>query len=150
VRDHRSALAFVFGLVGGLAILVTIAMFYPLFLYGFAGPPFYGIFGLFLGIVAGAFVVLGAAMVFRRPEHGVLWGVVMVVFGALSGFGLAGFGIGMALAVAGGAIAIVVGSGTAPGAGGLRACVSCGMLFSSTFPHCPHCGAAVPVARPSP
>lgn len=153
MRDSRTVLAFIFGLVGGLLILVTLTMFVQLFFFSFSGPPFYGLFGFFVGIVSGVFVIVGASMAFLRPAAGVPWGIVMVVFGAMSGFGLAGFGVGMGLSIAGGALAIVVGASPRvgpPSGEGLRACTTCGMLFHAAFPHCPHCGAAVHVPRTNP
>jgi len=146
-RDSRAVLAFVFGLVGGVITLVSLAVFggffYP---YGYFG--LFGAVGFFLTIVAGAFVILGASLTFRKPAQGVTWGIVMVVFGSLSAFGLGGFFIGMSLSIAGGALAIVAGaSPVASAPTQLRACTSCGMLNPIGFAHCPHCGHAVGVLR---
>jgi len=146
VRDSRIALSFVFGLVGGLLILTTIFLFFPFAFssYGF-GFFLYGPIGFFMAIASGALVIVGATMGFVRPAQGVVWGIVTVLFGSLSIFGLGGFGIGMALSVTGGALAIVVGaSGPAPGLAPQRACTSCGMLIPMEYAHCPHCGHAMP------
>ena len=144
VRDSRIALSFVFGLVGGLLILTTVLLFLPSLFspyYGYPGPFAYGLIGITMGIASGVLVIVGATMSFRRPSQGVTWGIVTVVFGALSLFGFGGFGVGMALAVSGDALAIVSGaSGPVPGQGGQRACTSCGMLIAMEFAHCPHCG----------
>jgi hypothetical protein len=138
----------VLGLVGGLLILTTIALFLPFSFsypyYGY-GPFFFGLTGLVLGITSGALVIVGSTMTFLRPAYGVTWGIVTIVFGAVSLFGLGGFGIGMALSVTGGALAIVAGaSGPSVGAGAQRACTSCGMLIAPEFAHCPYCGHAMP------
>ncbi len=147
VRDSRIALSFVFGLVGGLLILTVIFLYLPFASYpgyGYYGPFSYGAFGILLGIASGAFVIVGATMSFVRPAHAVTWGIVTVLFGALSLFGLGGFGIGMALSVTGGALAIVAGaSGPSPGHGPQRACTSCGMIIAPEFAHCPYCGHAM-------
>lgn len=148
-RDSRIALSFVFGLVGGLLILTITLLYLPFAFsyyggYGYSGPFFYGTFGIILALASGALVIVGATMSFVRPAQGVTWGIVMVVFGALSLFGLGGFGIGMALSVTGGALAIVAGaSGPSPGRGPQRACTSCGMLIAPEFAHCPYCGHAM-------
>ena len=138
VRDSRTALSFVFGLVGGLLILTITFLFLPSAFY-------YGVLGITLAISSGALVIVGATMSFVRPSQGVTWGIVMVVFGALSLFGvLGGFGIGMALSVTGGALAIVAGaSGPSPERKPQRACTSCGMLIAPEYAHCPYCGHAM-------
>jgi hypothetical protein len=147
VRDSRIALSFVFGLVGGLLVVTVILVYLPFVFspyggyYGYSGPFFYGLVGIVMGLVSGVLVIVGATMSFVRPAQGVTWGIVMVVFGALSLFGFGGFGIGMALSVTGGALAIVAGaSGPLSGRVPQRACTSCGMLISPEFSHCPYCG----------
>lgn len=140
-KDSRAILAFIFGLIGGVAILVTDLAIYPSLAYYYSF--LFGVFGFFLSVVAGVLVLVSAAMVFQKPGQGVIWGTIMIVFGALSIAGTGGFFIGMVLSVVGGALAVVAGAaplvpGVAPGA--QRACLSCGMLFASEFAHCPHCG----------
>jgi hypothetical protein len=146
-EQSRVALAFVLGLVGGVLILVQASFFAPFF-FG-PSPSFFpfGSFGLVLGVVSGAFVIFAAAMTFRNPTQGVTWGVVMIVFGALSVASMGGFLVGMALAITGGALAVVAG---APPGGEptLRACTACGRLIPAEFAHCPHCGHGT--APPSP
>ena len=150
IRDSRIAVSFVFGLVGGILIETVIAIYIPYIFspyYGVGGGPFlFGVYGLFLGIVSGILVIVGAVMGFVQPRFGVVWGIVTVVFGALSIFSLGGFLVGMALSITGGAIAIVVGA-SEPGIVRepirQRACTSCGMLMSIEFAHCPDCGHAV-------
>ena len=149
-RDSRTALSFVFGLVGGVLILTTIFALLPLFFYQYSYGYSYGLFGPYgfvIGIVSGFFIILAAAMTFLHPNQGVAWGIIEVVFGALSIFSLGGFVIGMALSITGGALAIVVGSGSGPASSGAaqRACTSCGMLFAMEYAHCPYCGHAVGV-----
>ena len=143
-RDSRAAIAFVFGLVGGIFICLGNLLFFPI--GGYYGGPF-GTTGFLLSVASGALVILAAAMAFWRPAQGLPWGVTEVVFGSLSVLTYGGFLVGLALAVAGGAIAIVVGA-TAPTPHApletARACLGCGRLFSREFAFCPHCGRAVP------
>jgi len=148
MRDPKAVLAFVFGLVGSVFILVSLTFILPLFFgygYGYTPLPF-GPF-VFFAIISGVFVLVGAVGTLRNPQHGLTWGIVMVVFGALSSFGTGGFLVGLALAVTGGAFAIVVGT-SEPGAAAsammnVRACTMCGPLFQKDYAHCPHCGHAV-------
>ena len=146
-RDTRATLSFVFGLVGGISILVTSVTFLPFAFsqYGYRGSLFFGPYGLMMGFASGILVILGTALGFRRPQQGVTWGIVVVVFGALSVFGgFGGFVIGMALAITGGALAIAVGAtGRLSAAVGQRACLGCGMLVERQFAYCPHCGRAM-------
>jgi hypothetical protein len=98
--------------------------------------------------VSGVLVIIGAVMAYVHPDQGIAWGIVTVVFGAVSilGLGSGGFLIGMALSVTGGALAIATGSsGLVLGTGGgQRACLACGMLIDRDFAHCPHCGHVMP------
>lgn len=146
-RDAPTALAFVFGLVGGVLTIVVSVFLIPSFFSPYQYSFFYGPFGFFTGTVAAILVTVGATMGFVRPQHGVAWGIVMVVFGAMTIFSLGGFVLGTALSITGGALAIVAGSTRGlPGAPGAlpRACTACGMLISEAYAHCPHCGHAMP------
>jgi len=104
-----------------------------------------GGYGFVLGLVSGVLVLVGSSFAFVRPNEGVVWGIITVVFGALSMFSLGGFFVGMALSITGGAIAIVVGasSGIVREPIRQRACTSCGMFLSIEYAHCPYCGHAV-------
>jgi hypothetical protein len=152
IHDNRVTLSFVFGLVGGIFILTTSVSFlsYAFSSYGYYGPFFFGAFGLMMGLACGVLVILGTTLSFRRPQQGVTWGIVVVVFGALSIFGaFGGLVIGMALAITGGALAIAVGAtGPVSAAVGQRACLGCGMLVEREFAHCPHCGRAIGPSTP--
>ncbi len=145
-RDSPIAVSFVFGLVGGILILLVSLIYLPyLFSPYYGGPFFLGGFGFVLGLVSGVLVIVGASFGFFRPNQGIVWGIVTVVFGALSIFSLGGFFVGMALSITGGAIAIVVGAGSGIVREPIRqrACTSCGMFLSVEFAHCPYCGHAV-------
>lgn len=144
-RNPRADLAFIFGLVGGILILVTVLIFFPFFGgLGYYGPFLFGFIGVIATIVSGVLIIVGAAMVFRTPENGILWGIIMIVFASLSLLGLGGFFLGMALATTGGALAIVGGSeARAAPAGRQRACTNCGMFIPIDVAFCPECGHAV-------
>jgi hypothetical protein len=149
IRDIRVTLAFVFGLIGGILILAsTIAIFPYLFSpYGLGASSFFGVIGLAISLTSGILVVLGTTLGYVRPQQGITWGIVVIVFGVLSvfGFTFGGFVIGMALAITGGALQVAIGSsGPLSAAGGQRACLGCGMLIDRDFAHCPHCGHAMP------
>src|SRR5688572_20310353 len=146
IRDIKTALSFVFGLVGGILILAITALFLPYMFSpsGYYGPFVFGLFGLVTAIVSGVLVIIGATLGFLQPRQGVTWGIVVVVFGSLSIFGFGGFVIGMALAITGGALGIVSGaSGPVSASVAQRACLGCGMLVDREFAHCPHCGRAM-------
>lgn len=143
-KDSRAIVAFILGLIGGLAIVVSDLAFYPqVYYYGI----FFGLFGFYLSLVAGLVIIGSAALVFQKPAQGVMWGTVMIVFAALSIGGAGGFVVGLVLSIVAGGFAIVAGaSPSMPAAGAQRACLSCGMLFATDFAHCPHCGH--PASRP--
>lgn len=149
MRDPRAVLAFVFGLVGAVLVLMSIPFLLPLFFgYGGFGYGFpFGLFGFLMTITSAALVIVGAVGTFVNPTRGVMWGTVMIVFGSTSAFGTGGLLVGLALAIAGGALAVVAGASEGPSltfpVAGLRACTSCGMLFSKDFAFCPYCGHAV-------
>ena len=95
IRDSRIAVSFVFGLVGGILILLVSVIYFPyLFSPYYGGPFFLGGYGFVLGLVSGVLVLVGASLGFVRPNQGVVWGIVTVVFGALSIFSLGGFFVG--------------------------------------------------------
>ena len=59
-----------------------------------------------IGVVSGAFVLLGALMMSSRPSESSKWGVIVLVFSVLSFFGMGGFLIGAVLGIVGGILAI--------------------------------------------
>ena len=59
-----------------------------------------------LGVVSGLVVLLGAFMIYNRPSQAETWGIVVLVFSALSIFGMAGFFFGGVLGVLGGILAL--------------------------------------------
>jgi len=114
--------AFILSLIGGAFILVSGFVLSLWSLYG--GPWFNGMMGgmtmmggfnfpsnlmvgfELVGLVSGAFVIIGAIMIRMRPAEHVAWGVVVLVFSITSFLGTGGFMIGALLGIAGGALAL--------------------------------------------
>jgi membrane-associated PAP2 superfamily phosphatase len=59
-----------------------------------------------VGLVSGVIMVVGAAMLRAHPQEHTMWGIVIIIFSALSFVGMGGFFIGALLGVIGGAFAI--------------------------------------------
>jgi len=73
---------------------------------GFFSP--YGFMGGYsiIGIISGILVIIGAIMLDTHPTDHITWGIVILVFSAISFFGMGGFFIGAILSIVGGALAI--------------------------------------------
>lgn len=106
--QQRPTAAFVLSLIGGLIIFFTgivlsfIGAIVTIFIGGIGG-----IIGIF-GIVWGILVIIGAIMMYTRPDQHVIWGIVVLIFSILSWFGAAGgLIIGFILALIGGILGIV-------------------------------------------
>ena len=114
--------AFILSLIGGAFILVSGFVLSLWSLYGgpwfnemMGGMTMMGGFGFpsnlmvgfeLVGLVSGAFVVIGAIMMRVHPAEHVAWGVIVLVFSITSFLGMGGFMIGALLGVAGGALAL--------------------------------------------
>jgi hypothetical protein len=69
-------------------------------------PPFISLFGA-LGIVFGVIVIASAVMLYKQPAQHQIWGLLILVFSALSIFGgMAGYLLGLVLGIVGGALAV--------------------------------------------
>lgn len=62
-----------------------------------------------LGLVAGAMVLVGATMLYSRPEQTSVWGTVILAFSIVGLIGMGGFFAGSILGVIGGVLAIASG-----------------------------------------
>jgi hypothetical protein len=60
-----------------------------------------------IGLVSGVIVLIGAAMLYTRPEESATWGVLILMFSIISLLGMGGFLIGFLLGLIGGILAIV-------------------------------------------
>ena len=75
--------------------------------YGMMGWLGFGLFGI-LGIVFGVIVIISAVMLNSKPQEHSTWGMLIVVFSALSIFGgpMGGLGVGLVLGLVGGILAV--------------------------------------------
>jgi hypothetical protein len=127
---EKPTAAFILSLIGGIFILLGGGMMTLMGWAGFCGitgcrsyggmmgPGFgmigngyaYGYSGMFgfAGILFGAGVIIGALMLYNNPFRHSNWGLVILIFSLLSMFGssMGGFGIGLALGLIGGILAI--------------------------------------------
>jgi hypothetical protein len=59
-----------------------------------------------LGPIVGAFVLLGALMLRGKPGQRQAWGLIIVIFSAISILGMGGFFVGAILGIIGGALGL--------------------------------------------
>ena len=123
---ERLGVPFVLSLIGGLLIFLSSAISIVLFAVGSApfGPywgmmgDFHGMTGTFglpysymtafsaVGLICGVIVVIGAFMFNTRPSERMSWGILVLIFSAVSLISMGGWFIGALLGIAGGALAI--------------------------------------------
>jgi len=159
IASSRPVPAFVFGLIGGVLILIGGLVFSASSVF-FLG--FFAILSLIFGIVA----ILGSVMLYAAPQQHVAWGVIVLVFSVLSIVGFGGFIAGMVLGIVGGALGMAwspyprsYGTPYAAPEGtpmtiapyGVpvmpwRMCMGCGRWIPWAYNQCPLCGTAAPVA----
>ena len=121
----KPSIAFILSLVGGILIFVSSAISTIWFAVGsspFGYGDFWGMMAGFhsmmgfnndyllgfsaLGLVCGVIVVIGSFLLNLRPLEHVSWGVIVLVFSAVSFVSMGGWFVGAALGIAGGALAI--------------------------------------------
>lgn len=74
---------------------------------GSYGAPFGFMSGLvFIGLISGLAVTIGALLLNSRPARHVTWGTLILVFSLIGFLGMDGFFIGAILGVVGGALAL--------------------------------------------
>jgi hypothetical protein len=123
---EKPSIAFILSLVGGMLIFVGSVVSIVWFSVGSA--PFGGFLGMVdgyhgmmgsyglnndyllgfsvLGLVCGAIVVVGSFMLSLRPLDHITWGVIVLIFSAVSFVSMGGWFVGAALGIAGGALGI--------------------------------------------
>jgi hypothetical protein len=123
---EKPTIVFILSLVGGILIFVSSAVSIVWFSVGSA--PFGGFWGMtsgwhgmmgsygfpndyflalsVVGLVCGVIVVIGGFMLGLRPLEHVTWGVIVLVFSAVSFVSMGGWFVGAALGIAGGALGI--------------------------------------------
>jgi hypothetical protein len=128
--NQRPQIAFILSLIGGILIFLGGGVSSMWFMFGgfgiggmmggFSGMmggfqgmmgslgiPFGFISGLFLiGLVSGVLVMIGALMLNTRPTEHTAWGIIILVFSAISILGMGGFLVGAILGIIGGTLAI--------------------------------------------
>jgi len=104
---ERPTAAFVLSLLAGIFILLGGALLAAIGAAIFAFVPTIGLVIGVVGLAFGILVLVGAVMLYMRPDQHVTWGVIILVFSILSIFtALGGFLIGLVLGIVGGALAI--------------------------------------------
>lgn len=73
---------------------------------------FYG--AVAMGLIAGIVILVGAIMIYARPNNASTWGLLVVAFSILSFLGMGGFFIGAILGIVGGVLAMVWKPGATP------------------------------------
>jgi len=117
VAGNKPTAAFVLSLIGGILILLgaVFLMVVMSVLSGFAGSIpgmpagatdillIYGVVGLIFALL----VLVGAVMMWARPQQHVAWGVVVLLFSLFSFISGGGFLLGLILGLVGGILGIV-------------------------------------------
>ena len=126
LESRRPTTAFILSLIGGILMIINGGMMFMFFMnswYGYVGMcgmmggyqgmmgsfgiPFGFMSGLmFIGLIAGILVVVGAVMLNARSAEHWAWGIIILVFSVVSFLGMGGFFIGAILGIIGGAFAI--------------------------------------------
>lgn len=107
---ERPTAAFVLSLIGGVIVLcvgiiISLAGALISSIVGLGGLG--AILGVF-GIICGILMVVGAAMLYSRPQQHRMWSAIVLVFSILSWFGAAGgLFIGLILGLIGGILGII-------------------------------------------
>lgn len=117
----KNYVAFPLSLAGGILILlgggvgITMMSLPSICCQGFAGMMqgmmggmWFGImmWAFVLGFASGIMVLLGAIMLYVRPDKRKTWGTIVILFSAVSFLGMGGFFIGAILGIIGGALAL--------------------------------------------
>ena len=119
--EERPTAAFILSLLGGIFMILSGSLtlfFVNVISYGMGYSPYrwgmmgWGMMGFLpwfwiIGLVSGVIVLIGAAMLYTRPEESATWGVLILVFSIISLLGMGGFFIGFLLGLIGGILAIV-------------------------------------------
>jgi hypothetical protein len=134
-ETEKPTVAFILSLLGGIFLLLRGGMVFMTRWYGFGGMmngywgwggmmdrydwgygPGVGMMGAYgfgrmlgiVGILFGVVVIIGALMLYNNPSQHTTWGLVIVIFSALSilGGAMAGLGIGFVLGLIGGIMAL--------------------------------------------
>lgn len=123
---QKPTLSFTLSLIGGLFILIgSLFSFIWIAMGNATSGGFWGMMGgwhgmmggfgysysymtafSLIGVVCGVIVIIGALMLNARPAEHTMWGVLIIVFSAVSLIGMGGWFIGALLGIIGGAFAL--------------------------------------------
>ncbi len=117
-QAEKPTVAFALSLAGGVitllaAVYILFVVYSVQYYYGYYSPYTTGVAGLFygfgfLGFVWGAMMLIGAIMLFTKPQQHQLWGAIVLVFSIASWFGtFGGFVVGFVLGLIGGILGLV-------------------------------------------
>ncbi len=122
MAEDKPTAAFVLSLIGGIFVLLVGIFEAVVGAYFLAFLGAVGAVVLFLGVVWGLLMIVGAVMMYVKPEQHTVWGIIVVVFSIVSWYPtLGGFFIGFILGLIGGILGLTfkpsahaTQSGTAP------------------------------------
>jgi len=150
--------AFVLSLIGGIFMIIGgVAV-------AFAGSLLSSLIGSIgtaigiVGVVMGLIVLLGAIMLYQKPQSHTMWGVIILILSIIPLPAAWGFGIGSLLAFIGAILALVykpamiagampppmsssMPMGSAPMGSMGMTCKNCGASIPAGATRCPSCGA---------
>lgn len=160
--ETRPIGAFILSVLGGLFTLLGTVMgviLAPTCSYPYCYTPSYYYPFLATSTVCGIAVLIGAVLLYHRPEQHIVWGILILVLSGTASVGVitgyyALFGLaGVIMGVIGGATGIAWRSVEAGGpglAGAVRMCPGCGRFVPLAYAFCPLCGTAAPSVRGPP
>jgi Family of unknown function (DUF6114) len=96
----------IFILLGAIVVLALASMLGGLMIIGGADPALAYIYGA-VGLIFAILVLVGAVMIWMKPQQHVVWGVVVLLFSLFSIITTGGFFIGLILGLIGGILGIV-------------------------------------------
>lgn len=137
--EDRPTAGFVLSLVAGIFILLNGIVFAVLGAFIAIFFEDVGFILMALGLIFGIIVLLGAFMMYARPDQHTIWGTIVLVFSLTSIVIGGGFILGLILGLIGGILAIVWKPEYAV-MGAYRMCLGCGNQIPSNYAVCPHCG----------
>jgi hypothetical protein len=126
---ERPTVAVILSIIGGVLMLVGGSMAFMMLSYNNGGfgmmSGFGGMMGsyrgmmdglgfpyglmsglMFVSLVSGVLVIIGAVMIDMHPSQSSTWGITVLVFSIVSFLGMGGFLIGAVLGIVGGALAL--------------------------------------------
>ena len=154
MMNEKPIPAFVLSLIGGIIVLLVgfFAMIirYTRLSMGENVRLLGGAAGL-LGVGWGIVVIIGAMMLYSRPQQHKTWGIIVLVFSLLSWIGsFGGLFVGFILGLIGGILGItwkpsaIQPALTSPPSPATRICPNCSSVVYTDAKYCPKCGKELP------